>query len=94
MLIGGDKTGNDRWYDENVPVADRLDDAFSGSVALIFPVTSFIRYDGWFSGFGTTCCDRIWEILLNVTGAPIRDDYQGIAKNRIIYSIDRKCVFQ
>ncbi|GHU31147.1 hypothetical protein AGMMS50256_19170 [Betaproteobacteria bacterium] len=26
LLIGGDKTGNDRWYDINVPVADRLYD--------------------------------------------------------------------
>ena len=26
LLIGGDKTGNDRWYDENVPRADRLYD--------------------------------------------------------------------
>ncbi len=26
LLIGGDKTGNDRWYDEFVPVADRLYD--------------------------------------------------------------------
>lgn len=26
LLIGGDKTGNDRWYDENVPQADRLYD--------------------------------------------------------------------
>src|SRR5437016_4603685 len=26
LLIGGDKTGNDRWYVENVPVADRLYD--------------------------------------------------------------------
>lgn len=26
LLIGGDKTGNDRWYDENVPVADKLYD--------------------------------------------------------------------
>jgi hypothetical protein len=26
LLIGGDKTGNDRWYDENVPRADRLFD--------------------------------------------------------------------
>jgi hypothetical protein len=26
LLIGGDKTGNDRWYLENVPVADRLYD--------------------------------------------------------------------
>ncbi len=27
LLIGGDKTGNDRWYNEFVPVADRLYDA-------------------------------------------------------------------
>lgn len=26
LLLGGDKTGNDRWYDENVPIADRLYD--------------------------------------------------------------------
>jgi hypothetical protein len=26
LLIGGDKTGNDRWYDTQVPVADRLFD--------------------------------------------------------------------
>ena len=26
LLIGGDKTGNDRWYDVNIPVADRLYD--------------------------------------------------------------------
>src|SRR5205807_9670167 len=24
LLIGGDKTGNDRWYEQYVPVADRL----------------------------------------------------------------------
>jgi hypothetical protein len=24
LLLGGDKTGNDRWYEEQVPVADRL----------------------------------------------------------------------
>ncbi|MGD9560781.1 MAG: type II toxin-antitoxin system RelE/ParE family toxin [Pyrinomonadaceae bacterium] len=24
LLIGGDKTGNDRWYDEFVPIAERL----------------------------------------------------------------------
>lgn len=24
LLIGGDKTGNDRWYEEYVPLADRL----------------------------------------------------------------------
>ena len=26
LLLGGDKTGNDRWYEEYVPVADRLYD--------------------------------------------------------------------
>ncbi len=26
LLIGGDKTGNNRWYDEHVPLADRLYD--------------------------------------------------------------------
>ncbi|MDR0842936.1 MAG: type II toxin-antitoxin system RelE/ParE family toxin [Acidobacteriota bacterium] len=26
LLIGGDKTGKDRWYDINVPVADQLYD--------------------------------------------------------------------
>lgn len=26
LLMGGDKTGNDRWYDTYVPVADRLFD--------------------------------------------------------------------
>jgi len=26
LLIGGDKTGNDRWYEEHVPIADRLYD--------------------------------------------------------------------
>ncbi len=26
LLLGGDKTGNDRWYQEQVPVADRLYD--------------------------------------------------------------------
>ena len=26
LLIGGDKTGNDRWYDTYVPIADRLYD--------------------------------------------------------------------
>ena len=26
LLIGGDKTGNDRWYEIHVPVADRLYD--------------------------------------------------------------------
>ena len=27
LLIGGDKTGNDRWYEQYVPVADALFDA-------------------------------------------------------------------
>ncbi len=27
LLIGGDKTGNNRWYIENIPIADRLYDA-------------------------------------------------------------------
>ncbi|MBV6271729.1 type II toxin-antitoxin system RelE/ParE family toxin [Alcaligenaceae bacterium CGII-47] len=26
LLIGGDKTGNGRWYDVNIPIADRLYD--------------------------------------------------------------------
>jgi len=26
LLIGGDKTGNDRWYEEFVPRADKLYD--------------------------------------------------------------------
>ncbi len=26
LLMGGDKTGNDRWYKEFVPIADRLYD--------------------------------------------------------------------
>ena len=26
LLLGGDKTGADRWYDANVPIADRLYD--------------------------------------------------------------------
>ena len=28
LLLGGDKTGNDRWYEENVPVADNLYDEY------------------------------------------------------------------
>ena len=28
LLIGGDKTGNERWYEIYVPVADRLYDAY------------------------------------------------------------------
>lgn len=26
LLLGGDKTGDDRWYEVNVPIADRLYD--------------------------------------------------------------------
>jgi len=26
LLVGGDKTGNERWYEVNVPIADRLYD--------------------------------------------------------------------
>lgn len=26
LLLGGDKTGNNRWYDENIPLADKLYD--------------------------------------------------------------------
>jgi hypothetical protein len=26
LLLGGDKTGDDRWYDVSVPLADRLYD--------------------------------------------------------------------
>lgn len=26
LLLGGDKTGDDRWYDVNVPIADKLYD--------------------------------------------------------------------
>jgi len=26
LLLGGDKTGNPRWYDENIPIADKLFD--------------------------------------------------------------------
>ncbi|WP_326544576.1 type II toxin-antitoxin system RelE/ParE family toxin [Luminiphilus syltensis] len=26
LLLGGDKTGDDQWYEENIPVADRLYD--------------------------------------------------------------------
>lgn len=28
LLLGGDKTGQDRWYEENVPKADDLYDAY------------------------------------------------------------------
>ncbi len=26
LLLGGNKKGNDRWYEENVPIADKLYD--------------------------------------------------------------------
>jgi len=26
LLIGGDKTGDSKWYEQNVPIADRLYD--------------------------------------------------------------------
>jgi hypothetical protein len=28
LLLGGDKTGDDRWYEKHVPVADRLYDRY------------------------------------------------------------------
>src|SRR5574339_59587 len=28
LLLGGDKTGDDRWYEEQVPVADKLYDEY------------------------------------------------------------------
>jgi len=28
LLLGGDKTGNDRWYEEHVPIADTLYDEY------------------------------------------------------------------
>jgi len=33
LLIGGDKTGNGRWYDENIPLADKLYDEHLKSLA-------------------------------------------------------------
>lgn len=33
LLIGGEKTGNDRWYDEIVPLADRLYDEHLREIA-------------------------------------------------------------
>jgi hypothetical protein len=32
LLIGGDKTGNDRWYEVNVPIADRLYDQLTAQL--------------------------------------------------------------
>ena len=34
LLLGGDKTGNDRWYDEHVPIADRAYDEYLGELKL------------------------------------------------------------
>jgi len=28
LLLGGDKTGDDRWYEKNVPLADRIYDEY------------------------------------------------------------------
>jgi hypothetical protein len=28
LLLGGNKTGDDRWYDENVPIAEKLYDRY------------------------------------------------------------------
>ena len=33
LLLGGDKTGNTRWYDEYVPAADKLYDAHLDTLA-------------------------------------------------------------
>ena len=40
LLIGGDKTGDDRWYDEYVPIADRLYDEYLEQ----------LRKEGWVDG--------------------------------------------
>jgi hypothetical protein len=32
LLLGGDKTGDDRWYEKNVPLADRLYDNYLAEV--------------------------------------------------------------
>lgn len=32
LLIGGDKTGNNRWYEENVPRADAIYDEHLGEL--------------------------------------------------------------
>ena len=34
LLIGGNKTGNDRWYEEMVPIADRLFDEYLASLEM------------------------------------------------------------
>lgn len=28
LLVGGDKTGDDRWYGRNIPLADRIYDQY------------------------------------------------------------------
>jgi len=37
LLIGGDKTGNNRWYEVFVPIADRLYDEHLKEIALNSP---------------------------------------------------------
>ena len=32
LLLGGDKTGDDRWYERNVPLADRLYDNYLAGI--------------------------------------------------------------
>ena len=32
LLLGGDKTGDDRWYEKNVPLADQLYDNYLAEV--------------------------------------------------------------
>jgi hypothetical protein len=32
LLLGGDKTGDDRWYEMNVPLADRLYDNYLSEI--------------------------------------------------------------
>jgi len=32
LLLGGDKTGDDRWYGTNVPIADRIYDNYLAEV--------------------------------------------------------------
>ena len=32
LLLGGDKTGDDRWYEKNVPLADQLYDDYVAEI--------------------------------------------------------------
>ena len=32
LLLGGDKAGDDRWYEKNVPLADRLYDNYLAGI--------------------------------------------------------------